>query len=347
MICKPKQERWQLEGDDAVGKDLAEFIITSDAVLRLSLLTLVYRAVPHPPGSRTTFRPECIQAARATLERHQRCMTVVAKSKFSLFSIYMHWTILFAPFVPFIVLFCQVIETRDRTDLARLQGFVVSIQSSNTREGGVSEPVDRLCRLFQVLYSVASHYVESYYASGAQSSGEYHPGGMGGGGTALAQSDMYQGVPIASTALTGIDSYLAALGFPPPNINPLNTSGSPTVGMDGGSSANLPYHTATSQGHGGGHPNEDSDQQQQQYGMKSGDDGDGDADFQLDDGHGPGQEPQRALDPMIWMGNEAQLEGWLYSNQQMLSFLEDGVLDTLGGLVSSGNGNGGHHGHGT
>lgn len=74
-----------------MGKDLAEFIVGSDAVLRLSLLTLVYRAVPHPAGSRTTFRPECIQAARATLERHQRCMDVVLKSEFGLFSIYMHW----------------------------------------------------------------------------------------------------------------------------------------------------------------------------------------------------------------------------------------------------------------
>ncbi|KAK4220323.1 fungal-specific transcription factor domain-containing protein [Rhypophila decipiens] len=313
-------ERWRLDGDDAVGKDLAEFIVGSDAVLRLSLLTLVYRAVPHPPGSRTTFRPECVRAARATLERHQQCMAVVAQSEFGLFSIYMHWTILFAPFVPFIVLFCQVIETKDRDDLSRLQAFVVSIQSSNSREGGVSEAVDRLCRLFQVLYSVASHYVESYAAGG----GGVYPTGTGG----VGDSDMFQGASTQGigAALAGVDTYLAALGFPPPQLN--NASANAEVqgqaGFGGGGSTDLPYHS----GHDG--------RSQEQFAIKSGDD-----DFQLDGVAGEGQEPQRALDPMIWMGNEAQLEGWLYSNQQVLSFLEDGLLDTLGGMASGSGGNGG------
>lgn len=115
--------------------------------------------------------------------------------------------------------------------------------------------------------------------------------------------------------MTGIDSYLAALGFPPPilasNVN------APTAGMEdqNSGSGTLPYH----------HYGEG----QEQYAMKAGDDGGFDQTVQGVDG----QEPQRAVDPMIWMGNEAQLEGWLYSNQQMLSFLEDGVLDSLGGLV--------------
>ncbi|KAM7205739.1 fungal-specific transcription factor domain containing protein [Naviculisporaceae sp. PSN 640] len=328
-------ERWRLDEDGAVSTELAEFIVESDAVLRLSLLTLVYRAVPHPPGSRTTFRPECIEAARATLERHQRCMAVVTNSHLSLFSIYMHWTILFAPFVPFIVLFCQVIETRDRADLARLQGFVVSIQSSSSREGGVSEAVDRFLRLFQVLYSVASHYVDSYASNttGAYSTAAGAAGGIG-------DPEMYQPAGNGNPqGITGIGTYLAALGFPPPNINSFNTSPSTPAGMEGqpgigaGSSANLPYH-----------PGDTGEVENPgQYTMKG--ENDPGASFQLGADAaaqmGEAQEPQRALDPMIWMGNEAQLEGWLYSNQQMLSFLEDGVLDTLGGLGGMAPGNGG------
>ena len=217
-------------------------------------------------------------------------------------------TILFAPFVPFIVLFCQVIETKDRTDLSRLQAFVVSIQSRNGGNGSVSEAVDRLCRLFQVLYSVASHYVESH------TSGSSYTGGSGGG-----EDQIFQGSGIGGIGtMTGIDSYLAALGFPPPilasNVN------AATAGMEDQNSGSgpLPYHH-----HGEG---------QEQYAMKAGDDVGFDQTVQGVDG----QEPQRAVDPMIWMGNEAQLEGWLYSNQQMLSFLEDGVLDSLGGLVGGG-----------
>lgn len=332
-IIADAKERWRLDGDGAVSTELAEFIVESDAVLRLSLLTLVYRAVPHPPGSRTTFRLECIEAARATLERHQRCMAIVTNSHFSLFSIYMHWTILFAPFVPFIVLFCQVIETRDRADLSKLQGFVVSIQSSNNREGGVSEAVDRFLRLFQVLYSVASHYVDSYAGNTA---GAYPAGSGATGG--IGDPEMYQGGGTNAQGISGIGTYLAALGFPPPNINTFNASPSSPAGMGGqpgigvGASADLPYHP----GDGGQNPD--------QYTMKG--DNDNGAGFQLggDPGQaqmGEAQEPQRALDPMIWMGNEAQLEGWLYSNQQMLSFLEDGVLDTLGGLGGMAPGNGG------
>lgn len=113
--------------------------------------------------------------------------------------------------------------------------------------------------------------------------------------------------------MTGIDSYLAALGFPPPNL--AANMNSATTGMEdqNGSSGNLPYH------HRG--------ERQDQYTLKTSDYVGFDHTVQ----GGDGQEPQRAVDPMIWMGNEAQLEGWLYSNQQMLSFLEDGGLDNMGG----------------
>ncbi|AEO57210.1 fungal-specific transcription factor-like protein [Thermothelomyces thermophilus ATCC 42464] len=143
-------------------RELAEFFVISDHVLRLSIRTLIHRAVPNPPGSPTTFTAECIQTARETLARHQECMAVLEKTTAGLFSTYMNWTILFAPFVPFIVVFCQVIETRDRADLARLEAFVSSLQPYTA----VSEAVDRLRRLFQVLYSVASQFVESQTGQG-------------------------------------------------------------------------------------------------------------------------------------------------------------------------------------
>ncbi len=72
--------------------------------------------------------------------------------------------ILYAPFVPFIVLFCQVIESKDTADLARLQAFVASLQIHSN----ISEPVEKLRRLFQVLYGVASQYVESQTGSGRE-----------------------------------------------------------------------------------------------------------------------------------------------------------------------------------
>jgi hypothetical protein len=65
-------------------------------------------------------------------------------------------TLLFAPFIPFIVIFCHVIETQDEADLNRLQAFVTSIQSASS----VSEPAAKIQRLFEVLCRIAEGYVK-------------------------------------------------------------------------------------------------------------------------------------------------------------------------------------------
>jgi hypothetical protein len=65
-------------------------------------------------------------------------------------------TLLFAPFVPFIVMFCHVIETQDEADLAHLQAFITSIQSAPS----ISGPASKLHRLFQVLCRIATGYIK-------------------------------------------------------------------------------------------------------------------------------------------------------------------------------------------
>ncbi|KAK4448419.1 fungal-specific transcription factor domain-containing protein [Podospora aff. communis PSN243] len=189
----------------AAGDELTNFFNTSDHVLRLSLLTLVHRAVPNPAGSPTTFSSNCIQAARATLDLHQDCITAVNKSSLGLFSTYMHWTILFSPFVPFIVLFCQVIETRDQTDLSRLQAFVTSIsrpESTSLTSEPETEAITKVRKLFQVLCHIAQHYVDAYTTDSSSSSG---------------MAKVYHS-HTQSTGNTEIDSYLATLGFPAQGI---------------------------------------------------------------------------------------------------------------------------------
>ncbi|KAL2130827.1 hypothetical protein VTI74DRAFT_5870 [Chaetomium olivicolor] len=232
---------------EMAGNDVSDFFIISDEVVRLSTLTLIHRAVPNPPGSPTTFTAECIRAARETLARHQDCMEVVERSKIGLFSTYMSWTILFTPFIPFIVLFCHVIETRDREDLARLQGFVATLQQSDNT---VVEAVDKLRRLFQVLYIVASQYVDSQTSNGNSEN--------------QAQPNL------------GVDTYLAALGFP--------------WGQGSDEQHSSDFLSSASGG-----------------GM----------------GNAAGQEAQRGVNPMIWMGNGEQLEDWFLSNQQMMALLDD------------------------
>ncbi|GAB1321099.1 Zn(2)-C6 fungal-type domain-containing protein [Madurella fahalii] len=244
-------DKWTQYSVENLGEDTADFFVIADHVLRLSTLTLVHRAVPNPVGSSTTFTAECIRAARATLARHQDCMAVVERSGIGLFSSYMSWTILFAPFVPFIVLFCHVIETKDKTDLARLQAFVASLQLDCT----VPEAVDKLRRLFQILYSVASQYIESQT-------------------DAFIREDQRQ-------PSTGIDTYLAVLGFPPSS-----------------------------------QPSAEQEQQYPEFGSST-------VGGSMSDSNS--QEYQRGVNPMIWMGNGIQLQDWFYSNQEMMTLLDEFV----------------------
>ncbi|KAK6856612.1 hypothetical protein PG995_006799 [Apiospora arundinis] len=106
-----------------------------------------------------TFADECTDAARAAMRSHQECMDMMSDT--SLKVIYLHWTILYAPFIPFIVIFCQVIENSgsetSQSDLRHLECFIQSLEAGC----GISPAVEKLHRLSSVLYNVALLYAEA------------------------------------------------------------------------------------------------------------------------------------------------------------------------------------------
>lgn len=71
-----------------------DFYATSDAVLRLSLLTHVYRAAPRELQSSTTFSHDCVEVARATIAKHHECMAIIQRNDNLLFHTYIHWLVL-------------------------------------------------------------------------------------------------------------------------------------------------------------------------------------------------------------------------------------------------------------
>ncbi|KAF5658365.1 C6 transcription factor [Fusarium heterosporum] len=151
-----------------LGEDFFDFILISDDVLRLSLRTLIYRATPAPPNFRD-------------------CMDLLGRDNTMYFPSYVSWTLLFAPFIPFIVVFCQVIETQDQTDLARLHSFCTSLDTTIP----LSDAAAKTHRLFQVLYTVALRYIEFR--------------------TTTPPPDQTQ-------ASVELNNYLTALGFPPAGL---------------------------------------------------------------------------------------------------------------------------------
>ncbi|KAK4096574.1 hypothetical protein N658DRAFT_519135 [Parathielavia hyrcaniae] len=90
QLTEVEAHRWDDLSREGCGDDMTDFFVISDHVLRLSMRTLIHRAVPNTPGSPTTFSVACIQAARETLARHQECMAVVERTNVGLFSTYMN-----------------------------------------------------------------------------------------------------------------------------------------------------------------------------------------------------------------------------------------------------------------
>ncbi|KAJ5466061.1 hypothetical protein N7530_009848 [Penicillium desertorum] len=162
--ARDANQLWAQATSNLHEKEQIQFTAASDEVLRLSILTLIYRAMPPDPGSRTTFGPECITSARCALEAHKAIVRGFEMHESSLLlSVYVNWTILFTPFTPFIVLFCHCIETRDREDLSQMHTFLKSIECACQH----STTIAKHHHLFSVFYNVAVRYTELGFPSSA------------------------------------------------------------------------------------------------------------------------------------------------------------------------------------
>ncbi|KAF7627904.1 fungal-specific transcription factor domain protein [Aspergillus flavus] len=132
--------------------------VKTDEVAHLTLLTMIYRAIPAQDGTPGGFTSECVETARAALEHHQQCMKMLnACNKRQAVISYLHWTILHSPFTPFIVLFCHTIQYSSYADLHRLGDFVASLQPNSA----FSEAIAKLHRLCQLFCNIAQLYLEA------------------------------------------------------------------------------------------------------------------------------------------------------------------------------------------
>ncbi|KAJ5317981.1 hypothetical protein N7508_002489 [Penicillium antarcticum] len=139
--------------------DIDIIYLQTDKISRLSILTLIYRAIPASEGSgpATTFIPECIKTAREALEVHRQCVAALSETFEFMKISYMHWAVLMSPFVPFIVIFCNVITTSNQADLTQLEEFIASLRPLCS----YSQSIDRLHTLCSVLGTVARLYFEA------------------------------------------------------------------------------------------------------------------------------------------------------------------------------------------
>ncbi|KAF4448836.1 fungal specific transcription factor domain-containing [Fusarium albosuccineum] len=196
---------------------LVDIFVQGCEVQFLATLTLVYRAVPAPPGSPSRFSDECLETARRTMIAHRESIAMLKYGDY-MKSVYVHRNLMLAPFAPFFVLFCHIVESLSGDDLRMLQEFVASLDALRD----ASETAEKLCRVFQVFCDVAVVYVEA---------------------KSQHQQDQID-IPMGNQ----LDTYLSQLGFMPMegqtmpqavNLGSTNTVmqpgpvGGPTPQMDG------------------------------------------------------------------------------------------------------------------
>jgi amidase len=73
--------------------------------------------------------------------------------------------LLHAPFVPFIVIFCHIIETCDKNDLDLLESVIKTLQSAT--DSVPSSGVRKEYHLFKALYDAASSYIDAKLSKAA------------------------------------------------------------------------------------------------------------------------------------------------------------------------------------
>ncbi|KAG2027526.1 hypothetical protein GB937_001272 [Aspergillus fischeri] len=126
----------------ATSNGFLEAFVCTGKVIYLSLICLVYRAIPPEANQGTIFGKECISSAHKALEAHRQWMAL-----------------LHSPFVPFIVIFCHIIETCDKNDLGLLESVIKTLQSAT--DSVPSSGVRKEYHLFKALYDAACSYIEA------------------------------------------------------------------------------------------------------------------------------------------------------------------------------------------
>ncbi|KAI9155633.1 Oxidoreductase swnN [Paramyrothecium foliicola] len=135
---------------------LPKLVGRADRISHLAIITLVYRSIQPSSSTGSAFSDECLSSAKECLEEHKEVFSLLQDVESSIVELYVQWALLAAPFVPFIVLFCHTIETRDPNHLENLSAVVQALQ---ILPRGASDVYGKQRRVFELMYNVASNTI--------------------------------------------------------------------------------------------------------------------------------------------------------------------------------------------
>ncbi|EXJ56725.1 hypothetical protein A1O7_07069 [Cladophialophora yegresii CBS 114405] len=146
--------------DEPFGSFLKEGLLSIE-IVQYSTLCLVYRMIPPAPSATATpvhplkFCDEAIETARKALNTHNRAWSILHTRSKEEWRMFIHWTLLWCPFIPYIVLVGTVIADRNVDDLRLLEKCVDTLHSAAQLSASVSK-LYRACRIF---YQIAKTYM--------------------------------------------------------------------------------------------------------------------------------------------------------------------------------------------
>lgn len=138
-------------------KGAIDLVERNDGITFHALFCMLHRAAPTYPRQ----VQDCVESARAAIFRHTQSAEAF-KDLPELWLVYLHWTLLSLPFVPFTTLFTHVIKTGSQPDLDELQAFVATMSQCEQ-----DQPAYKVARMASVLVSVAKIFVEISQPSSA------------------------------------------------------------------------------------------------------------------------------------------------------------------------------------
>ncbi|ENH68143.1 hypothetical protein FOC1_g10003772 [Fusarium oxysporum f. sp. cubense race 1] len=136
------QKLYQDAMRQATSTEFVKAFLCTTKVLHLSLFCLIYRAIPAETNQGTALGRECIDSAHKALEAHKEWQALIH-----------------SPFVPFIVVFCHIIETGDKNGLDLLESVIKTLQP--VTDSAFSSGAKKEFHLFKALYDAARNYLEA------------------------------------------------------------------------------------------------------------------------------------------------------------------------------------------
>ncbi|KAL9567519.1 hypothetical protein ACKAV7_008283 [Fusarium commune] len=126
----------------ATSSEFVKAFVCTTNVLHLSLFCLIFRAIPAEINQGTMLGSECIDSAHKALEAHKEWQALIH-----------------SPFVPFIVVFCHIIETCDKNGLDLLESVISTLHPAT--DSAFSSGARKEFHLFKALYDAARNYLEA------------------------------------------------------------------------------------------------------------------------------------------------------------------------------------------